>query len=56
MGKYDSRVELNVMLEAVMRDAGTYFRMGRFRAKKKLSNGATVTVEIRMPDSTAKPT
>jgi len=42
------------MLDAVKRDAWQYFGMGEFRAVKKLPNGATVRIVIRMPKTPAR--
>lgn len=41
--------ELETMLCAVNRDVRGYFQLGRYRAKKKLSNGYTVTIAISEP-------
>lgn len=38
--------ELQKMLEAFKRDASDYFSMGKFKARKALANGYTVTVTI----------
>lgn len=43
------RRELNTMLDAVRRDADQFFKMGRFSAKRTLSNGAVVRISITMP-------
>ena len=37
------------MLGAIARDAADYFKTGKTRMRKKLANGAVVTVEIKMP-------
>lgn len=47
--EHDSRVSLNEMLDAVKRDASQFFAMGAMRARKKLPNGAVVTLTIKMP-------
>lgn len=41
--------ELATMMDAVKRDWLSWFSMGRFTCRRKLSNGAVVRVEITMP-------
>lgn len=49
-----SQTSLNTMLDAVKRDVSDYFRMGKVTAKKKLDNGAVVTITIVMPNLKTK--
>lgn len=41
--------ELLRMLNALRRDPTDYFALGKYRARKKLSNGAVVTFTVTMP-------
>lgn len=47
--KTEAERELNAMLDALKRDALQFFFVGKFTAKKKLSNGAIVRFEFTMP-------
>jgi hypothetical protein len=49
-----SQRELDVMMNAIKRDAHQFFGMGKFSAKKLLDNGAVVRVSITMPNLASK--
>lgn len=53
--KSEAERELVAMLDALKRDALQFFFVGKFTAKKKLSNGATVKFEFTMPALDAAP-
>lgn len=42
------------MMDAIKRDHESFFGMGKFACKRKLSNGAVVRVSITMPKLPAK--
>ena len=46
--------ELGEMLDAVKREARSWFGMGAMRARRRLSNGARVVVSITMPPLSAE--
>lgn len=41
--------ELATMMDAIKREWPSWFGMGAFKCRRKLSNGAIVRVEITMP-------
>ena len=53
-GDKAAREELAAMMDAVKQDCKSWFGMGRFACKRKLSNGAVVRVSITMPPLPAK--
>lgn len=46
--------ELERMLDAIKKDAASFFAMGEFRCRRRLSNGAVVRVVITMPAEEAQ--
>ncbi len=52
----EAESELRAMLSAIERDASGLFKLGKFTASKKLSNGYRVRISITSPQTPEVPT
>lgn len=53
-GDRKAKQELAAMMASIAKDWKSWFGMGKFACKRKLSNGAVVRVSITMPPLPAK--